>query len=159
MKAVRCGNAKETPYLRKHLPGISRPVFGLAVDLGAGNLRNTKFARDLGWFVLPFDRAGDNGSVKSDLGTDRLPLNAESVDLLLCNYLLCFMDDGQRRHLMSEIDRVAKPGAHVVVEMYKAKTSIPYDIKEIVGMLGNGWRVVRMSKERFIARKSECSTQ
>ena len=153
MRAIRCANIKETPYLRKHLPKITRPDFGLAVDLGAGNLRNTRFARELGWTVLPFDRAGDHGSTKLDLGVERLPLGEGTVDLFLCNYVLCFMDHGQRAHLMSEIGRTARSGAHIVVEMYGAKTSIPHDIWEIFGMLGDGWRTIRVSKDRLIARK------
>jgi len=33
-----------------------------ALDLGAGNLRNTVFAESLGWTVTPIDVAGDNGN-------------------------------------------------------------------------------------------------
>jgi hypothetical protein len=126
----------------------SRPT---AVDLGAGNLRNTEFARSLGWCVLPLDAAGDHGSLRIDLGKDRLPCDDGSVDLFLCNYTLCFLDEKQRAHLVSEVRRAAKGGAHIFVEMYKAKNSFPYDTREISNRLG--WKIVRMSKDRFVARR------
>jgi dUTP pyrophosphatase len=151
VKVVRCGTSKPTPYLRKHLPIIStagpRP---LALDLGAGNLRNTRFAQSLGWWVLPVDAAGDHGSMKIDLGKDRLPCDNGSIDLFLCNYVIPFMNEEQRAHLISEIQRVATPGAHIIVEMFHAKNGFPYDIKKLVNQLG--WAVVKMSKDRFIAR-------
>lgn len=150
MRPVRCANDRPTPYLRRHLPGI--PAGGFALDLGAGNLRNTEFARSLGWLVMPIDAAGDHGSIRVDLGRDRLPFRDSSISLFLCNYLMCFLDDGQRAHLISEIGRVARPGAHIVVEMYRAKDEFPYDIKGIADQLG--WWTVRMSKDRFIARKA-----
>jgi hypothetical protein len=152
MKPVRCGNSRPTPYLRRHLPGIPKGASGFALDLGAGNLRNTVFARSLGWHVLPLDAAGDNGSLRCDIGSDRLPVADGSVDLFLCNYVLCFLCPDQRRHLVSEINRSAGGGAHVAVEMYEARKAFPYDTSEIAGSLGCRWRILRKSKDRFIAR-------
>lgn len=150
MRPVRCGNAKATPYLRQHLPGIPVADPPLALDLGAGNLRNTEFAESLGWVVMPLDAAGDHGSQRIDLGRDRLPCADRSINLFLCNYLMCFLDDRQRTHLVSEIRRTARPGAHLVVEMYGAKSAFPYDTKKIASKLG--WEILRISKNRFIAR-------
>lgn len=154
MKAIRCGNNKPTPYLRKHLPQIPRPKESLAVDLGAGNLRNTQFARSLGWQVLPLDAAGDHGSIRVNLACEDIPCGDSSVDLFLCNYMLCFLTEIQRLRLMAEIDRTAKPGAHIVVEMFPAKDGHPYDIREIAASLG--WTIIRMSKDRLIARRDPC---
>jgi hypothetical protein len=61
------------------------------------------------------------------------------------------MDEGQRAHLISEIQRAARPGAHIVVEMFRAKEAFAYNIKKISGQLE--WEVIRMSKDRFIARR------
>jgi len=156
MKPVRCGNSKPTPYLRKHLPGITTVgPLPTALDLGAGNLRNTGFARSLGWWVLPLDAAGDCGSMKVDLGRDRLPCDDGSVDLFLCNYVMCFMDEGQRAHLISEIRRAASHGAHIFVEMFRAKGGFPYDTRKLADAIG--WAIMRMSRDRFIARREPCS--
>jgi hypothetical protein len=38
-----------------------------------------------------------------------------------------------------------------VVEMFRAKEGFPYDIKKISEQLG--WEVIRISKDRFIARR------
>jgi hypothetical protein len=153
MKPIRCGNDRPTPYLRKHLPGIlPHGIRSSAVDLGAGNLRNTRFARSLGWRVLPLDAAGDHGSLKVDLAREDIPCGDSSVDLFLCNYLLCFMTEVQRLRLLAEIDRTARPGAHIVVEMFNAKKGFPYDTGKIAKQLG--WEILRMSKDRFIARRA-----
>lgn len=139
--------------MRRHLPDIPLAEGRLAVDLGAGNLRNTEFAESLGWVVMPIDAAGDHGSLRMDLGRDRLPCHDMTVSLFLCNYVMCFMDAGRRAHLISEIRRTARLWAHLVVEMFPSKRGVPYDTKELFSLLGREWDVVRMSKDRFIARR------
>jgi len=149
---VRCNNNQATPYLRRHLPRIATALgpLPIAFDLGAGNLRNTNFARSLGWWVMPLDVAGDFGSMKVDLGSDHLPCGDNLVDLFLCNYVMCFLSSTGKRHLISEIKRTARLKAYIVVEMYQAKNTDPYDTKELTNLLG--WNILRFSKDRFIAR-------
>lgn len=152
MKPIRCGNNNPSPYIRKHLPNMLVPKESLAVDLGAGNLRNTKFVQSLGWNVLPLDAAGDHGSIKVDLGKEPIPCLDASVDLFLCNFVMCFMDEGERNHLISEVNRTSRLGAYIVVEMFQAKKAFPYDVKVICEKLG--WHVITISKDRFIAQKT-----
>jgi hypothetical protein len=151
MKPIRCGNSNSSPYVRKHLPNILVPKDSLAVDLGAGNLRNTKFAQSLGWNVLPIDAAGDNGSVKVDLGKEPIPCLDHSVDLFLSNYVMCFMNENECDHLISEIHRTARSSAHIIVEMFQAKKAFPYNVQAMCKKLG--WHVIIVSKDRFIAQK------
>lgn len=157
MRPIRCGNSRPTPYLRLRLPSV--PLVGtarpLALDLGAGNLRNTRFAESLGWVVLPIDMAGDHGSLRLDLGHDRLPCADLAIGLFLCNYVMCFMDVRQRIHLISEIRRAACPRAHIFVEMYRARKGFPYDTRELARDLG--WTVLEISGDRFHARRDPCS--
>jgi len=151
MKPIRCGSKTPTPYLRKYLPSIPLPsAKPLALDLGAGNLRNTEFAESLGWTVMPIDAAGDNGSFCMDLGNEHLPCYDGTINLFLCDYLMCFLPEDQRIHLVSEIKRTAAEGAYIIVEMFRAKNGFPYNTKTLVNMLG--WNIIRISKDRFIAK-------
>jgi len=147
-RPVRCNNYDPTPYVRKHLPKIE--VEGVALDLGCGNLRNTRFAESLGYTVWPFDKGGDYG-MKLDLGKETIPIK-EKVDLILCNYVMCFLTDQERKHLSKEIDRTSKPGTYLILEMYEAKQGVPYNMKDIRSLFG-GWKTIHMEKDRFILKK------
>lgn len=151
MKVVRCHRSRATPYLRRHLPDLPVRKSALVLDLGCGNLRNTRFARSLGFRrVMPVDAAGDFG-IQVQLGTDPIPADDGSVGLVLCNYLLCFLNSRERAHLIREIKRVSLPGTHVVLEMYPAKSGVPYDMDRIVRQFG--WTVLHRVKDRFVARR------
>ncbi len=152
-KPIRCGRHKPTPYLRKYLPTIPEEYkYKLLVDLGCGNLRNSGFANSIGYEnVLSFDKAGDYG-IPVDLGSERIPVRAKKVSVILCNYLICFLNNEERKHLFSEIDRIATKGCYIFMEMYPAKQGTPYNTNEI-RMLFVGWKTIRFSKDRFILQK------
>lgn len=153
-KPIRCGDGKRaTPYLRKHLLNlnISRDV--LAVDLGCGNLRNTNYLRELGFKkISPFDKAGDYG-FQVDLGKEEVPVFDRSVGLILCNYLLCFLNKPEKEHLASEIERMAGRGCYLVVEMYQAKSAYKYTTDGTRNLFPD-WEVIHKIKDRFILRKN-----
>jgi len=154
-RAIRCGGIRTpTPYVKKHLPSLNIPKTGLVIDLGCGNLRNSLYVKSLGFEkVMPMDKAGDFG-LKIDLGTEKLPLKNDTVELVLCNYLLCFMSPNERKHLCQEINRVSKPGTHLMVELYPAKNGYKYSTKAIIDYFA-GWKTIHAIKDRFILRKEK----
>lgn len=152
-KPVRCHSERETPYIRRFLPTLTSPKSGLVVDLGCGNLRNTKYARSLGYNnVLSYDKAGDFG-IKLDLGKDKIPIRRRKASIILCNYLLCFLNESERQHLIGEIKRIAKKGCFLFVEMYHAKKALPYDIGNILELFSDSWSIRHVSKDRFIIQR------
>lgn len=152
-KPIRCHKEKETPYLRKFLPTLQVDKSKLVVDLGCGNLRNTYFAKNLGYKnILSFDRAGDFGQ-KLDLGCERIPVKAKQAGIILCNYLICFLNPSERLNLFSEIRRIAEKGCYLFVELYPAKCGVPYNVEDIRASFA-GWKTINISKNRFILKKN-----
>jgi hypothetical protein len=151
-KPIRCGDGKKaTPYLRKHLSAldISRDV--LAVDLGCGNLRNTNYLKELGFKrISPFDKAGDFG-FQIDLGKEKVPVFDKSVGLILCNYLLCFLNKSEKAHLVNEINRMASFGCYLFVELYPAKKAYKYNTNSVRNLF-DGWETIHKIKNKFILR-------
>jgi len=151
-KIIRCNKETPTPYISRFLPSLNVPRNGLVLDLGCGNLRNTNFAISLGFSnIRSFDRAGDFGE-KLDLSNNNIPVEDHSVSLVLCNYLLCFFTNKQRRHLASEINRVAKGGTYLIVELYPAKDGISYNTLEVRSLFSE-WTTKHASKDRFILKR------
>ena len=141
-----------TPYLEKYLPQLAISKAGLVIDLGCGNLRNSLYAKSLGFEkLMPMDKTGDFG-LKIDLGTEKLPLKSNSVSLVLCNYLLQFMSPKERKHICQEINRVATDNCHLIVELYQTGNGYKYNTKTIMGYLKN-WQAIHITKDRFILRK------
>lgn len=141
------------PYLRQHLPDLPVEKSVLVLDLGCGNLRNTRFAKSLGFRrVRSIDAAGDFG-IKAILGVDPIPAEDGSAGLVLCNYLLCFLNKRERARLIKDIKRVSYTGTHIILEMYPAKQGKPYDMDRIVRQFG--WAIIHRVKDRFIARREE----
>ena len=154
----RCNGQKPTPYLRKIMPLICckyRPLNSYAIDLGCGNLRNSIYVHNQFKFeVTPYDMAGDYGN-KLVLGRDRINEATNSVNLILCNYLLMFLTDDERVQTANEITRVAKRGCFLIVELYEAKTGLPYDEEKILGLFNDrGWECLHKEKNRFTVKKS-----
>lgn len=152
-KPIRCGGHRATPYLRKYLPTLLEEYkYKLLIDLGCGNLRNSGFAQKLGYVdVLSFDKAGDYG-IPVDLGNERIPVRARKTSVILCNYLICFLNARERKHLFSEINRIAFKGCYLFMEMYPAKQGTPCDTDKI-RISFDGWETIHSSKDRFILRK------
>jgi len=154
-KPIRCPNERETPYVRRLLPTVVAPKTGLVVDLGCGNLRNTKYAKSLGYGnIKSYDKAGDFG-IKVDLGKEKIPIRSKKAIVILCNYVLCFLDDKERQHLINEIKRISKKGCYLFVEMYSAKSAFPYNIQDIYGTFSDSWVIKHISKDRFLIQRTK----
>lgn len=156
-RPIRCGSNKPTPYLRNNIDKLNIKKSAVIVDLGCGNCRNTNFLIDKGFkSIYPFDKAQDALN-QIDLGKEHLPLEKNSCNLILCNYVLCFMNKTERKHLVREMKRVAKNNCYIVVEMFNAKNTMSYDIKEILQLFYR-YEVLKCSKDRFIIQVEKYRT-
>jgi chemotaxis methyl-accepting protein methylase len=106
----------------------------------------------MGFNVFSFDRKPDFGK-ELDLAHDKIP-SVPPPGLIVCNYVLCFLNPKERKHLANEITRVAKPGCFLMVELYAAKEAHPYTTKEIRDMFpNNSWETRHLVKDRFILKR------
>lgn len=168
---VRCGRNTETPYLRKNAKLLTADADhgGVAVDIGCGNGRNSKFAVDLGYTVYAFDMAKGQTCCKDliafdaiVLGKDALPLNDNCVNLILANYILMFLNKRELMRIMLEMHRISAAGCKMVIELYPAKDSYTPTVEACTTLLNDisktfskhGWDVKRKSKDRMILVKS-----
>jgi hypothetical protein len=118
--------------------------------LGCGSGRNSNFLKALGFNVLSFDKKSDYG-IALDLGHDKMPNDIPTPDLILCNYLFCFMKANERKHLAEEINKVARPGCFLMVELYSGKKTYPYTTIGIKKMFPkHQWKTRHLIKDRFI---------
>ena len=160
--SIRCGTNKATPYLKKNW-GLLWPDeydhdYELKVlDLGCGNGRNSIFMKKEGFTnVTSFDMVDDYGT-KLILGVDPIPLPCESVDIILCNFVLMFLSHKERNYLIDEIKRVARWKATIMVELYAAKESYAPTEAKLLKMQNDifwriDWKKIKYSQEHFIAR-------
>jgi SAM-dependent methyltransferase len=103
-------------YLREHAPS------GRVLDHGCGSGNNMKFFRDQGYqvygteitkAVLPLvaENLGSADSVAIIPGdAERLPYDDKSFDIVICNQVLCFLTEDLFRKIVSEFQRVLRPG-------------------------------------------------
>jgi hypothetical protein len=126
-------------------------------------MRNSNYLESLGYYnIHAFDKVTDRG-VEIDLRTDAIPLRDSSVSLILCNYVLCFLTQAERRKVIFEMDRIARNGCFAFVELYQAKNGQPYDIYQILDTFKYPsrnwecacWKCVHLVNDRFILRKTE----
>lgn len=151
-KSIRCGSHKPTPYLKNNINKLDIKKSALIVDLGCGNCRNTNYLLEKGFTnIYPFDKSNDALN-KIDLGKEHIPLDIKNSDLVLCNYVLCFLNAKERRHMVHEISRITRSGSYLMVEMFKAKSAKPYNIDKI-RLLFKKWETVHQSKDRFILKR------
>jgi len=162
---VRCNRQGPAPYVRDNIKkiGIDLSEDGLknsiVLDIGCGNGRNTRYLRGLGFpNVIALDMAGDFGT-KCVLGVDPVPLEAQSANLILCNFLLMFLSDEERGFVIEEIKRVAASNCVIMVELYPAKDSFAKDKLDMEIMLDAiyeslGWEKIRYARSsgKFIAK-------
>lgn len=169
-KAVRLhgkSHDEPTPYLRKWAPkmleaGMDKDVH--LVDLACGNMRNTRFLWSLGIATqgdggLALDMQPD--AYDSDYwdASQMIPVFNEKAGLILCQYLLMFLDDAQLHHVLCEISRIAAPGCVLVVELQDVKQGKKLLAAPLFGALQRlapddaRWDVIHMSKMRFIAQR------
>lgn len=169
---VRCNISVATPYLRAVMP----EVLGLlgdkyivpVVDLGAGSGRNMEYvAHQVGdkAAMFGFDLKPSHPDVKPlHLGVDDIPIVDKCADIVLCNYLLMFLDWEERSKLYIEIDRISSPGCSMVIELYPAKSGHFPDSESLI-ILANevrqffeskGWKPLDSNlKFHFTYRKNE----
>lgn len=162
---VRCGARGPTPYLRSKadlLIGSRRPGDLSLLDIGCGNGRNVNWLVDCkGPFksVLALDRdpPSDRPYFKAfEMGPRPLPVPSRSVDVILANYSLMFLEACDLDRMMVEIRRVSRLGSSLMVEMYPAKRC-PWPggrVGECWGRAGaflTGWGVLHESKLRMTA--------
>lgn len=162
---VRCGRKVATPYLRKNEKLLKPTVpAALCVDVGCGNGRNSAWAKNLGYEVVGLDMAGGNlgeTTVITALGAGQFPVDDESVDLVLANFVFMFLSPKERTQVCREIMRVARSGCKFVVELYAAKDSYAKTVEESLRLQKHlrhrfviaGWDEIRYSKERFILQR------
>ena len=153
---VRCGRKTPCPYLKNNYDRyLSKGK--IVLDIGCGNGRNSDFMKANGHKVISLDMVNDYGK-KCILGCDNLPLKNKSVDTILCNYLMMFLNPVERTQLIREIDRVAKDNCVIILELYPAKDSWTKNEKEMIDLQEHilkhlGWNKIKYSKGRFIAIK------
>lgn len=155
---IRCGRRGPTPYLESNFKLIvASGLLQTIVDLGCGNGRNTKFLKEQGFTVHAFDMVADFGK-KIVLGKDTIPLQDNSIDVILANYIFMFLNPKERKQLVREIKRIAKNKCLLMVELYPAKDSFAPDKisclelqKEIFDQLK--WNKIKYSQNRFIVEK------
>jgi SAM-dependent methyltransferase len=156
---VRCGRNTPTPYLRDNFRKLVPLKLGIRIaDIGCGNGRNSKFLMSKGFVdTVSLDMVNDFGK-KCILGKEKLPLKDNSVHVILCNYLLMFLNKAERKQLIREIKRIASKDCSIMVELYAAKDSECTTKKEMLKMQKQifddlGWGKVKYSQGRFIAKK------
>ena len=143
---VRCGRPDMTPYLKTQLPKLKkllneRPAGEIeVVDIGCGTGRNMKGLVAAGFDpgkVRGYDMCPDKAGVSGLwLGHDPFPREDNTTDLFLANYVFMFLNDEEIRQVMAEINRTAKLGAVIIIELYPAKDSRIHDDYEM-GVLKN----------------------
>jgi len=168
---VRCGRKEACPYLRDNYELLLRTFYSKdcnpkypcyrtlnIVDIGCGNGRNSEFIKKKGHNVISLDMVNDYG-VETTLGQDELPVKDNSVDIILCNYLMMFLSPKERNQLIKEIKRVSKANSIIMLELYPAKDSYAKTGEAMVEMQEQifkkiGWEKIRYRKGKFIAQKS-----
>ena len=153
--SVQYTGSKPSPFLVKHhnMMDDEYPI----LDIGCGNMRNTKWLRSKGYLVFPIDMIrpqcyGSDSVVLKTLPRDSLPTGY--YDGFLLNYVLMFMSNKERTRICKQIDSRARPSAIVFIEMYESVSGKSYDLKKIIGeYIDRGWWVVRKQNNRCILRK------
>jgi SAM-dependent methyltransferase len=149
---VRCGKTTPTPYLSKNLKLL--PEKGKVLDIGCGNGRNSRHMMSLGYKVEPVDMAPPKFGSKIILGQESLP--KKKYDIILANYILMFLNQKERKFVMSEIQERSREGTVLIMEMYPAKDAHDYDFEKIVAYyLKKGWEKLRKSKDKCVLRRIE----
>jgi hypothetical protein len=154
---VRCNRHEATPYLKKHWNKLVVKDNPIVCDLGCGNGRNSKFACSQGAKVISLDMVNDFGK-KIILGKDKLPL--KKADIILANYILMFLNNKERKFLLSEIKRIASKDCRIMVELYPALDSETKNEEEMLKLQKEifdslKWEKILYSKGRFIAKKGK----
>jgi ubiquinone/menaquinone biosynthesis C-methylase UbiE len=161
-KVVRRGGDSPSPYLRKKTPLLTTGIdwdSKKVLDLGCGAGRNSKFLKSMGFRdVTSLDYLDDYGQKWN--ASDDIPVADNSMDIIICNYIFMFLDDGELEKVFKEISRVAACGCVLIVEVMPIKTSLTPDdvkvaeLKEKVLKSFESWRIGHITKYRFLVEKS-----
>jgi len=92
------------------------------------------------------------------LGTDSIPLKDKGADVILCNYLLMFLNKKERTQLIKEFKRIASNNCIIMVELYPAKDCYAKTKEKMIEMQKEifdalKWKKIRYSQGQFIAQK------
>lgn len=160
---VRCGRKPPCPYLKNNYDMLIKnfsltmrpPVKLYILDVGCGNGRNSVFMKERGHDVTSLDMVNDYGT-KCLLGKDKMPVKNKSIEIILCNYSLMFLNDKERSNVIKDIQRVARKNCIIILELYPAKDSYAKTEEEMIKMQKDifdklGWKKIKYSKGRFIA--------
>ena len=158
---VRCPKIDPSPYLAKNAKFLKGKTKELAVDVGCGNGRNSEFLKLKGFRkvksvdMIPDYCCGE----KAVLGTDPLPAEDKSVGVILCNYLMMFLNKKERKQLIREFKRVAAEDCIIILELYPALDSFAKTKEAMLEMQKDifdslGWKKIRYSQARFIAQNT-----
>lgn len=170
-KVVRYHKSNPSPFLVQSLPVIKESITSrlqnkspVMADLGAGNGRNLVCMMDHlpSLTCMAYDLRSDHTMVQQlDLSKGRWPINNDSVDLILCQYLLMFMDTDGIKHTLSEINRIASKHCVLVLELFSAKQShfpnnnllTRLDDKVEAHLLDSGWDLLHRKQFHILASK------
>lgn len=144
---VRCSRTDMTPFLKSSLPKIMALLTeagtaadaAYVIDIGCGNGRNLTALQGRGFkreHMHGYDMCPSARDIRLMLGRDSFPAIDGSTDLILANYVLMFLNDMELMQVFNEINRVAKPGALLVIELYPAKDSRIKSDAEMVAFQG-----------------------
>jgi len=161
-QVVRCGGKKVTPYLKKqfnYFKGCKK-----VLDLGCGEGRNSRFLQEQGILTHPFDMCPDYGQEWSAL--EWIPVPDKSMDGVLLNYILMFLNDAELENVAREVCRVTKPGSVIMVELDLVKSSrvktaehaakLKRKFLKLMGThTSEPWDVQHDTKLRFILKKRD----
>jgi SAM-dependent methyltransferase len=158
---VRCGKKDPTPYLKKYVHLFKDAddwENQSVVDIGCGNGRNSEFMKQEGFKnVVSLDMKPDYGLAMT-LGEDKMPVPDKSVNVILANYILMFLNYREFNQVMDEVERIAAPGAIFMYELYAAKDSHCKNKQQLIscrdGIVSRlGWKKIRHAQERGILQE------
>ena len=168
---VRSGNTLPSPFLRSVLPFLKQlslvhPRTGgsTAVDIGCGAGRNSRLLLKEGFDVVSFDLRPDFGQ-PLDLSKSNIPLFSNSVDVVLLQYVMMFLDAKTRKRVVSEICRLASTTCIAVVEIAAVKSCLTPSKKEATDLCdclahmfyAMNWVIYKKSSMRFLASSVKIS--
>ena len=168
----------KVPHLRNHYSDLvfqfvkenTDELFtGMSIlDVGTGHMRNLKLFEMLGFkelYALDLDPTDNPLAVKYKSFIQRdilqgLPFKDRAFDIVLCNYVLMFIDPKNMEFVVSELCRVAKD--YLLIETsrrkdFNTKTSNykNYRFEDIVALIPPGFEVVKLRcyYEKLIVRR------
>lgn len=137
------------------------------IDLGCGKLRNILYMKEVGFKNLvgvdvnKYQRTETELSKINFIQQDLLkgvPAPTNYFDIILCNYLLMFIENNYKSDFIKEVNRIAKPKAYFICELNPKKLAhgYEYSMEDIMQSFINlNWEIVNTRKNKFIARKRE----